>query len=86
MNTHMHTYMYVCVCVCVYIYIYIYTHTQCPSAYISVMGVEGPTLGVSRLYAHAHMKRFGMLWNWFILASDSQWYVSPPSSVFSDVK
>ena len=75
MNTHMHTYMYVCVCVCVCIYIY-----------ISVMGVEGPTLGVSRLYAHAHMKRFGMLWNWFILASDSQWYVSPPSSVFSDVK
>ena len=51
-----------------------------------MVGVEGPTLGVSRLYAHAHMKRFGMLWNWFILASDSQWYVSPPSSVFSDVK
>ena len=72
MNTHMHTYMYI--------------YMWCPSAYISVVGVEGPTLGVSRLYAHAHMKRFGMCWNWLILASDSQWYVSPPNSVFSDVK
>ena len=75
MNTHMHIYMYICVCV---ILLLIYHFT--------VVGVEGPTLGVSRLYAHAHMKRFGMCWNWLILASDSQWYVSPPNSVFSDVK
>ena len=56
--THIYVYIYVCVCY--------------PFAYISVVGVEGPTEGVSGLCAHTHMKRFGMCWNWFMLASDSQ--------------
>ena len=75
MNTHMHIYMYICVCV---ILLLIY--------HFAVVGVVGPTQDVSGLCAHTHMKRFGMCWNWFILALDSQWYVSSPSSVFSDVK
>jgi len=72
-------------CMDIHTYTYIWICMLCPFAYISVLGVEGPTLGISGFCAHTHMKRFGMCWNWFILAWDSQWCISPPSSVFSDV-
>ena len=74
----------------IYIYIYVYVQTHMcmwyPFGYISVMGVEGSTWGVSGLCAQIHRKRYGMCWNWFILSWDSQWCISLPSSVFSDVR
>ena len=51
-DVYEHTCTHLCIYVCVCVWY--------PSTYISAVGVEGPTLDVSRLYAHAHMKRFGM--------------------------
>ena len=76
----------------IYIYVYMYVYVQThmcmwyPFGYISVMGVEGSTWGVSGLCAQIHRKRYGMCWNWFTLSWDSQWCISLPSSVFSDVR
>lgn len=57
-----------------------------PFGYISVVGVESSTWGVSGFCAHIHRKSYGMCWNWFILSWESQWCISLPSCVFSDVR